>query len=414
MNNDLISSFTAPLSGDSPCGENLEYDPRMIELDEQYAGEPEHMMGDAVIPATPPDWRKLEKAAAGLMKETRDLRLAVIWTIARLANRGLSGLHEGLELIRELSENLWETLWPVPDDGDVQERLSTLMRLSPTPGSFDADTTVLRLLLATALTASPALGSYSLDDIRQAPEGSDAERTIRAALQNTPGDRTEDQKQDLSASIDLLRSIRDIYAGHGMGTPDFTLIGDLLKEMLLFLNSVAPAAAAAGAAAAEPSASAPRTEQSAASPQGSPQPPSGGEIGAPSAAAPAPAAALAPLSAFPAAIPPTGQARAGRQEAIRLMEQLCLWFEDNEPSSPVPYLLRRAIRLVGANIVDILAEIAPAAQDQLNNVLKPTRTPAAAAPAEVAVGSPVRMPEPQQAATPPSSPEADEYFSPFG
>lgn len=409
MNNDLISSFILPLSGDSPCGENLEYDPRMIELDEDYAGEPEHMMGNAVIPATPPDWRKLEKAAAGLMKETRDLRLAVIWTIARLANSGLSGLHEGLELIHKLSEQMWETLWPVPDDGDVQERLSTLMRLSPMPGSFDADTTVLRLLLSTPLTASPALGAYSLDDIRQAPEGSEAERTTRAALQNTPGERTEAQKQDLSACIDLLRNIRDIYAGHGMGTPDFTLIGDLLKEMQLFLNSVAPVTAA-GTPTAEPAA--PQTDQSGTSPQINLQPQDVGE------SAPSPMARATALAAELNTLPTAGRlpdhARAGRQEAIRLMEQLCTWFEDNEPSSPVPYLLRRAIRLVGANIIDIMAEIAPAAQDQLNNVLKPMRTPAATPAADIVGSSTLKMPEPQQAATPPSSPEADEYFSPFG
>lgn len=445
MNNDLMTTFASPLSDAAPCGENLEYDARMIELDEQYAGEPEHMMGDSVIPATPPDWRKLEKAAAGLMKETRDLRIAVIWTVARLANGGLSGLRDGLELIDALSEQMWERLWPIPDDGDVQERLSTLMRLSPMPGSFDADTTVLRLLLATPLTASPALGSYSLDDIRQAAEGSDADRTIRAALRDTPAEKIREQLEHLDAILGLLHHIRDVYTEHAMGTPDFRMLTDRLKEMQLFLLSAAPASEApapdatatdtASAAAGSPAGAATSAAATASAPAGGAGLPgssaASGANGPGSAASPAsvagaqPTAGAAGAAANLGALPvlPVGcDARSGREQAVRLMEQLCAWFEENEPSSPVPYFLRRAIRSVGANFMELMTDIAPQSRDQLQTVLKPgssagvsssSGTPSGVAPGSAQAQAAAPLPTaPAPAPEPPA--EAAEFFSPFG
>lgn len=438
MNQDIINSYASPLSDAAPCGENLEYDARMIELDEQYAGEPEHMMGDSVIPATPPDWRKLEKAAAALMKETRDLRLTVIWTVARLANGGLSGLRDGLELIDELSEHMWETLWPVPDDGDVQERLSTLMRLSPMPGSFDADTTVLRLLLATPLTASPALGSYSLDDIRQAAEGSDADRTIRAALRDTPADKTRELTEHIEAILDLLRHIRDVYAEHAMGTPDFCMLTDRLKEMQLFLLSAAPASVPApaaaqasvsgGAAASATPAAAGSTAVTPGADNATAAGGNGNTTGLPaSTAVNLPTAGAAETAANIGYAAPTlvssADARIGREQAVQLMEQLCIWFEENEPSSPVPYFLRRAIRSVGANFMELMNDIAPQSRDQLQTVLKPdassprdSRTGSANTGASASGNAAASQPgtDPASAPTPEAPAEAAEFFSPFG
>ncbi len=412
MNDDLLTTYAAPLSGASPCGENLEYDPRAIELDEQYAGEPEHMMGDAYIPAAPPDWRKLEKAAAQLMRETRDLRILVIWTVASLANRGLSGLCDGLSLIDHLSGQQWDTLWPVPDDGDVQERLSALTRLSPIPGSFDADTTVLQLLLNTPLTASPALGAYALKDIRQAPENSDSARTIKAALRDTPAGHLQTLLAELDTSIELLRSIRDTYSEHAMGTPDFTMLTDLLKDMQLFLHS-APAVTLSS----EPAAAASPADGAAALPEGttpgSPDTSATAPAASTATATPAAAPSLSPAASAPLpaiATPPALNTRDGREQAIRIMEQLCAWFEENEPSSPVPYFLRRAIRAVGANFLDLISDIAPHAQDQINTILKPqTTTPAATPAPQTDATAPASTPT-----SPSSQPAQTEFFSPFG
>lgn len=387
MNEELISRFSSPLSADAPCGENLEYDPRMAALEEAYAGEPERAMGDSIIPATPPDWRKVEKQASALMQESRDLRITVIWLISRLANAGITGLCEGLSIIHSLSADMWDSHWPIPDDGDIQERLSSLSLLSPAPGSFNADTTVLHLLLNIKLTDSPALGAYSLKDIHEAPDGSDAATTIAAALRNTPEERSTALSQELSTAINLLKDIRNCYAEHNQGTPDFSMLRDLLKEMQLFLSSAQETAVSAAPQPAESPA-----------PQDSPT--------APAAATPAPTGAPAPAASF--SLPPAGNTLATRQDLVRLMQQISLWFEENEPSSPVPYFLQRAIRSVGASLLDILADIAPSAMDQVHHILSPAPNKATTSPATSAPAPTSTTP-----AAPPQA-EAPGIFSPFG
>lgn len=394
MKPELFQQYTAPISETEPAGPNLEYDARMIELDEASVGEPERSIGDSVIPATPPDWRAVEKQAAVLMTETRDVRVAVIWTIARLANAGTEGLLDGLEIIRTLAADMWEAHWPQPDDGDVQERISALTRLSPVPGSFDADATVLHLLLETPLTASPNFGGISLGEVREAKEGSDAQRRLTAALMDTPAEKAEALSATLASLKETLTAIRDIYVQHGEGTPDFRLILDLIKEMQVFLDS-RPAAAPAPAPAAT------TTVATAAEP-------------APVAAPVITAPASAPAAATPVAMAPlpTGAAPLqGRQQVTEQLRQICAWFEANEPSSPVPYFLRRAIRCIGADFMDILKDIVPSAQEQVRVVLRPdTSLPAVTQTAS-------SLPPAQPAPTPAEAPAEDAapgFFNPFG
>ena len=326
-----------------------------------------------MIPATPPNWKRIEKDAAALMEETRDMRVIVFWTAARLANAGVSGLREGLEIIRTLSEGMWEALWPVPDDGDVQERISALARLSPLPGSFDADMAVIQLLNDMELCSSPTMGSYRLRDIREAQDGSRM-KVVRAALQDTPGEWVDAFRQDLDGVQQCLKGIRECFMGHGQGTPDFRMVSDILKEMQLFFDSQPVAAAV------------PEAMEEGASPEIPARFPGAAERGA---------EGVAQLS--PGTV-------AGRRDAVRRMQELCRWFEENEPSSPVPYFLKRAIRSVGANLMDILADIAPHMQEQARTVLKPEM------PAE-AGGRPEAN---AAAAMPESVADGREFANPFG
>lgn len=378
--------FTSPLDPVVPCGPNLEYDPRLIALEESFSGKPEQQMGNSVIPATPPNWKHIERDASALMEETRDLRIAVFWTVARLANAGLSGMLEGLEVIRCLCEEQWDGFWPVPDDGDVQERFSALMRLSPLPGGFGADMTVVLLLNDLQLCSSPTLGAYRLSDIREAQEGGGHEgmNVIRAAFQDTPREWVDAFRQDLDAVQQCLKSVKDCFEAHGHGTPDFRMVGDILKEMQLFFDSQPLPSERLETVSGQ-------TETGAAAHAEAPSLRPGGEAPVP------PSGDTAVLSVL------SGGTIAGRRDAVRVMEQLCRWFEENEPSSPVPYFLKRAIRAVGANLMEILADIAPHLQEQAKIVLKPgdENTEKTSRPSLPLKDSPAPV-------------SSDEYVNPFG
>jgi len=104
-------------------------------------------------------------------------------------------------------------------------------------------------------------------------------------------------------------------------------------------------------------------------------------------------------------------ARIGRREAIQLMQKVCDWFEENEPSSPVPFFLQRGIRLVGANYMDIAAELAPSSMEQLRTVLKP-KEPSPGTSVSIAPQSAVSVAPTNQ--PPPAETSPGGYFSPFG
>jgi len=66
-----IDKLLEPVSEDSPCGDDLEYDPEFGELERAAQGKPGHEMGDEVIPAEPPDWSEVFEAAEKLFGRTR-------------------------------------------------------------------------------------------------------------------------------------------------------------------------------------------------------------------------------------------------------------------------------------------------------------------------------------------------------
>jgi type VI secretion system protein ImpA len=70
----------------------------------------------------------------------------------------------------------------------------------------------------------------------------------------------------------------------------------------------------------------------------------------------APAAAEAAPGAAPQPI--AGEVNS-REDVIRVLDKACDYFARHEPSSPVPFLLRRAKRLVSKDFMDIMRDMAP-------------------------------------------------------
>jgi type VI secretion system protein ImpA len=62
-----------------------------------------------------------------------------------------------------------------------------------------------------------------------------------------------------------------------------------------------------------------------------------------------------------------------REDVVRLLDRMCEYYERNEPSSPVPLLLKRCKRLVSANFLDIVRDVAPNAVDQVETLCGPQK-----------------------------------------
>jgi type VI secretion system protein ImpA len=53
---------------------------------------------------------------------------------------------------------------------------------------------------------------------------------------------------------------------------------------------------------------------------------------------------------------------------VHLLDQICDYYERVEPSSPLPLLLCRCKRLVSANFMDIIRDLAPGGVPQVETL----------------------------------------------
>jgi len=67
---------------------------------------------------------------------------------------------------------------------------------------------------------------------------------------------------------------------------------------------------------------------------------------------------------------------ASREDVIRTLDKICDYYKRYEPSSPVPFMLKRAKKLVTMDFVELLRDLAPNATEQTDLIfgLQPEET----------------------------------------
>ncbi len=335
----FLAGLLCPIPGDEPSGESMEYAPAYLELETLASGTHEIVMGDETIPATPPQWPKLRANCLELWKSTRDLRVAAYLTMALLALEGLSGLRDGMALVDYLVTNLWETVWPQldpDDDNDPTERVNIVQMLSPEAGGFGDGLLFISHLRATKLDDK---FPWTLRDLLIVNGQLDAGETkIDSALFNAemtavPVGRMAEKLNVVRNTEALLERIAGTMSEktEGAGYVNFDSLRKDLKVLERFYAGHAQAAEETDEA------------EEAAGGEAAPE-------GAGSREAPRPAARRAVFD--PAQYTPSTRA-----EALLLLKKSAEYFRGAEPTSPVPYLIDRALRMAEMNFLDLLAEI---------------------------------------------------------
>lgn len=324
----IVSDLIAPVSEESPCGENLEYDPRFLELEQVTEGLPEHMMAAEPSEEEGPDWKKARELALSLLNETRDLRVAVHLTRALAHTDGLPGVDEGLGLIREYLERYWECVHPQLDpdeDNDPTFRINTLEILDD-PFAF------VTALKDIPLVEAKRVGQFSLRHIERAGSGEDENLTpelIAAAFHEADPESIEQTCQHIAHVSEHLQSIRKFLSDkiEPELVPPFKRLDSLIEE---FKHTFSRFGAGTPMVTDSP-----------------------GEN--PVAAAPPLASQL--------------QGFNSRDDIARTLEKMCEYFERNEPTSPVPLLLQRAKRLMTMNFMELVEELANDGSHQAATIL---------------------------------------------
>jgi type VI secretion system protein ImpA len=326
-----LERLCEPVSAESPCGADLEYDAEFLALEQAAKGKDEQQFGDTVVAAEEPDWRDVRARAESLFPRTKDLRVAALLTRSLARTEGLSAFGEGLRLLHMLCERYWDSVFPALDadyDNDPVMRMNALAPLShPDAGLRDLRAAVVVRTRAATLTVRDievALG------ILPASEGADVH--TEASIGTILADVFAEDANELSGIRNARQAANDLQSllNDKVGSdrsPDLKPVRDVLNAVSKLAEQ------AAGSTMVDETG-----EVSGESADGS-----GGRTAAP------------------------GELRT-REDAIRALERVCDFLERTEPTNPAPLFIRRAQRLMGMNFVDIVRELVPDSMSQLENL----------------------------------------------
>ena len=341
-----IEELLKPISPEEPCGVDISYDPATQELETMLLGKPEAEFGTTVIPAEEPRWDTVRDGCVDLLRRSKNLRVALVLCLALLRCEGLPGFRDGLVLMRRLLEQYWEALFPrldPEDNNDPTERVNILASFVIPLGTIGDPMQFLRKLREAKLTDSKKIGRFSLEEMAPTPGAATPvapvdPAQVQAAFRDTAPETLEKEMTAISESAAAATAIdefltKTIGAGRAVDwKPLIATLNDIRKVLAPYV----------------------------AQPEGAP-----GEAAADGTVAGA---------------APTGNSGAiqSREDVVRLLDRICEYYAQAEPSSPVPLMLRRAQRLAAMSFIEIIEDLSPEALSTVHNV---TGTKAQSVPA---------------------------------
>jgi type VI secretion system protein ImpA len=318
--------YLLPVNDSAPCGENPEYSDSYQRLETAAQGEQESQFSAG----TEPDWREVEEAALAVLGEARELRTLGYLCLSYLNRGDWFSFSEATKAIAGLLEGFWECVHPqIDSDGDATERINAVENLAH-------PSMLLGMMRNAPLIDAKGLGRFSVRDVAVAlgkmePHAGDEPpdvSLINAAVSSMEPETIVATHESLQAAQQALNASSRIFAERlsASDAPDLDPVLHLLDLCSGFLQPFLPHDTADSAAG-------------------------DGEL--PEGAVEGRQAAL------------SGSIN-GRNDVVRWIDRICEYYAKNEPSSPVPILMRRARDLVHKSFPEILADLMPDAAGQFS------------------------------------------------
>lgn len=337
---DTIEKLLQPLSPDQPCGPDLSYDPSFDALETLLKGKPEIEIGNVLKPAEPPDWNELRKQSAEFLAKSKHLRVAIMYCGSLLKTSGVEGFRDGLQFTHGLLEQQWQALYPQldpEDNNDPEMRLNILRTLTLERGAMAAGwLTIVDNLYAAEVCRPRGMAPVTFDQIlsvKQNPPDGSAASKLDAAIRSVGGEVMAARHQALKESLEAVEGMDQFLTSTlGAGkTISFEVLQNALKEMLGLIN---PYVAGGALETGEAGAATTETDSEVVTAGGAP------------------------------GISVRGPVRS-RDDVVKVIDSICAYYDQVEPGSPVPYLLRRVQKVVKMNFIQAVQELNIATVDAL-------------------------------------------------
>lgn len=312
-----------PISDSRPAGQDLSFSAELDAIAQaRKFDDPSLDQGEWVTELKEADWEfVLQRCAALLTEQSKDLRLAVWLTEAATKQHHLRGLAQGYRVLAGLCEQYWDLgLYPEADGGDHEQRIGnlswilartrTLIRELPlTEGRNTAYSTI---DFETARKRANGGGDH-------APSGAPKLADMEAARRANSPQFCAAFAADAQACMEALLQLEKIAdARLGQDSPGFAAARDAVQAMLHAMPAPAIKSGAANGAALHANGHAAGID-------------AGDNLNAGGSAA----------GSQPAHDGAPGPIR-NRSQAIAQLRAVARFFRDSEPHSPVSYFAEKA------------------------------------------------------------------------
>lgn len=327
--------FLQPIAGSNPSGLDLEYDSRFQEVRSLIEGGSEE---------EPIEWKKVRKQCLDLLNDGRHLELIVLLCASSVATDGYEGLRDSLRILEVSLSEFWDSLYPEldmedPEDERYDIRLNLIAQLGEQPRKMGDQLGFVEKVLRAPLspTGSPAPCYWTVwlsnagDEVDKAELG-----TIQDFCSRMPSEERGALVQFLDDSVQSIKAINQFLlerTGSSFNGPFDEYLLPTLEKLKSFLS----------AQASEDGLIAESVE----------------------AAAEDPGGASAPVAQVAA---PVGSINS-TADVKKALEKITAYYRKAEPSSPVPYLLQRAYKLIDADFIEIIKNLNQDSEHQFRTTL---------------------------------------------
>jgi type VI secretion system protein ImpA len=346
-----LTALLEPIPGDAPQGVDIREDfssqspYNRLRDARSDARDAEKMLdnGDPNAADPSPMWRTVREIGLKTLKEsTKDLEVAAWVTEAYVRSHGLAGLAAGASLIKGLTDQYWDSVFPLPDDYGVETRVAPITGLNGRDGGGSLIQPLYKIPFFDRPDGTPVT-FFSYQSSEQLPALTNERRDARIKAGAVPWDDMEKEARTVGAP--RLGRLRDeataaLEAWEAMATtldekasedpPSTSHVRDMLRQIHTATIRYAPAPEAAAEAAGGEAAA------------------EGGEAGGGQGGVPG-------IGGFSA----NAQRTVSREDALRTLETIATFFRKTEPVSPLAYTLDDAIRRAKLSWPELLEEVVP-------------------------------------------------------
>ncbi len=352
-----LEQLLAPVSDASPCGESLRWDPLYDEIkDARREGDKDALGADGAVQA---NWGLVSaKASAALAQRSKDLMLAGYLLEALVESQGFAGLRDGLRVISGLLEKFWDGLYPPIDGDDLEPRAAPVAWFTEADRGARLPNRVREVALIPSAKDGPVL-SWSFWKSRYVPPKADSEDEGDYARRRSDADERAKVFESAAAATPLehFSTLRDDIQ---TCQQEVARLGTLLDERF---GQSAPGTSALRQSLEECLTLATRIFKD----KGGLLEPQAGD-GAVAGGEQPSADGIQPVGL-------TGPVRS-RDDALRRLAEVALYFRQTEPHSPVSYLVERAGMWAKMSFEELLTELVKdsGTRDQIGELLGIKRT----------------------------------------